>query len=461
MGPALTNSLASECSVHLTPNHVRFINLVGDHIDAILSSHGVAVDNAATDNQVLDNLIEVAQAEVRQFREAHEDQGFEIEKLDVMKQPRTCTPIVYCKLRGLPMLLVHVTRTYAARRVLVSPSWKAPIHGGGKLPGRVQDAVNLVTASCRGCNHLISISEVLEMWLTHGLSLSIQERRPTLSATGKPSKLSQVTREGDDSIPDVKATIGNLRCDVSGYVSDNSYETASIPYTRDDNRKRTSPAWLRRPNRHHSCQSRRQRLHDPCPVDSSPFYSRPFVEASSDHPLKLSAGPSCPTPFETLRPTTNAELLASVNAALRKDDDARGEEAQPCFTVRAVAHENFTSLSASGIRTNVPGKLENVSSKNMASPRKYNEAVAHRNGASDYHDTDTSPDAVELRGDIGNSEGMGLISANAAPVNEFDEFMVPFEEMLAAPPSLVEKVLRTGYDENWTGDEVLDDMSCD
>eukprot|EP00177_Eucheuma_denticulatum_P006697 GFKZ01012177.1.p1 GENE.GFKZ01012177.1~~GFKZ01012177.1.p1 ORF type:complete len:469 (+),score=44.52 GFKZ01012177.1:209-1615(+) len=458
VGHARTDGLASECSVHLTPNLVRFINLFGDQIDAVVSSPDAALSNTGGGNQVLEKLIDVARTEVREFREAHIDRCFQIEQLNVMEQPRNFTPIIYCKLRGLPVLLVHITRTYADQRAFVSPSWKAP-DGGCNIPsGQVQDAVNFVTAACRHCNHRISISEVLEMWITHGLCLSIREPCATAAAGARLSKLSQVSRGGHDVVVGVKTTEQVVSCDISGYASDKSYETASVPYMGGGARKKASPARSMRVNHDFSCDSRGSRRNwrpDVMPVISNPSVSQSHLEASVDHGLDLSGTHFSPARIPFLRPVTNAELRASVNAALRKDTTS-GEELRSSLTASAVSTENISPPPASSTMRNAESEWEAVSPKDVFTRPGKN---LNQSDAGDCEGTVASTDTFEFRELADDSNCTGVFSAIAAPSNEFDEMVISLDDMLTASPSLVNKVLETGVENFCTGEEIPDDMS--
>lgn len=182
VGTAVMAALAKECSVQLTPDLIRFLDLYSEQLHAAGRSRAINRRTAARQRQELREVIDVVQAEVKDFRDAHQEHEAEIEQLTVARQTETYIPVVHCKLMSLPTMVVHVRRTYATQRMLAGISWKLSECRGGIPTGKVRNAMNYVRTYSRGRKHQLTLYEILRVWFASGLSIPRDEREEAADA---------------------------------------------------------------------------------------------------------------------------------------------------------------------------------------------------------------------------------------------------------------------------------------
>eukprot|EP00177_Eucheuma_denticulatum_P006221 GFKZ01011341.1.p1 GENE.GFKZ01011341.1~~GFKZ01011341.1.p1 ORF type:complete len:274 (-),score=20.29 GFKZ01011341.1:1022-1843(-) len=179
VGSPVIAALAKECSIQLTPDLIRFLDLYSEQLQAAGRSRAVNRRTAARQRQELREVIDVVQAEVKDFRDAHQEHGPEIEQLTVARQRETYIPVVHCKLRSLPTMVVHVRRTYATQRILAGISWKLSECKSGSPTGKARNAMNYVRTYSRGRRHQVTLYDILKVWVASGLGIPREEREGT------------------------------------------------------------------------------------------------------------------------------------------------------------------------------------------------------------------------------------------------------------------------------------------
>lgn len=239
VGTPVIAALAKECSVQLTPDLIRFLDLYSEQLHVAGRTRAINRRTAAKKRQELREVIEVVQEEVKNFRDSHQEHEPKIEHLTVARQRETYIPVVHCTLRSLPTMVLHVRRTYATQRIIAGISWKLSEWRGGTLAGRVRNAMNYVRTYSRGRKHQLTIYDILRVWFASGLGIPTEERE--VAADGgeiHPIRYQNVRER--KSNPKTAVT----RPESDSDSSSNSYQTSSIAQPMNRAKKRALPNYF-------------------------------------------------------------------------------------------------------------------------------------------------------------------------------------------------------------------------
>eukprot|EP00177_Eucheuma_denticulatum_P006211 GFKZ01011327.1.p1 GENE.GFKZ01011327.1~~GFKZ01011327.1.p1 ORF type:complete len:494 (-),score=41.73 GFKZ01011327.1:952-2433(-) len=460
VGPTLTNTLAKQCSVEITPDLVRFLNLFGEHMDAIMSPRRVSLKNRSKHDNVPTNLDEIMQAEVKRFRESRREQEIQIEQLDVIKRPGTYIPSVHCKLKALPLLVIKVTRSYAVHRLLVSPTWRLAGDAHNKLLGRAQSAVNHVANACKECKHQISISGVLNMWFAQGLRTSRSENFVARASSKGPSKMGCRLGDVKDSrLSSIERQ--ETRSDVSSCASDKSGGTASTFSRRGISSKRISPHISDTDNFDSSRRARKRWQGEHRTTPSNTYVLRPAVDSPAGPRVEQSTRSNCDVSAQNSRPVTNADLRASVNAALNSIDTSNKKASQPRI------HDEEASVGSFSTPTNLEvcrGNTEtaaNIDSSNMVLSSEISKADGGNSFASGSGSASASMCPVSVTKDVRDNRESSISSAADRSALSIGEARSELEESLRLPSDLIEGVTGVGVGEEWVSHDRVGTSVCD
>ncbi|KAI0565091.1 hypothetical protein FGB62_22g358 [Gracilaria domingensis] len=170
-------SLAKRYDVSLDEKLIRFLEEYSEVVLHVTSKQKEKKTNQLQLQHELDDVNKVVQEEVHAMRKSLFPNNEEAERyFFAIQHKETYLPIIHLAIRGLPELLVHVTRTYARRRKGISFGLLSKSNGG-VLRGAMARAANYLRHRCRDRHWDLSVSEVVNIWYQQALDIPPEQER--------------------------------------------------------------------------------------------------------------------------------------------------------------------------------------------------------------------------------------------------------------------------------------------
>ncbi|PXF48701.1 hypothetical protein BWQ96_01553 [Gracilariopsis chorda] len=170
-------NLAKRHEVKLGDNVIRFLEGFAEVILQVTAKQRERKSNQAQTQRELEEVNIVVQDEVRNVRKALFPNKHETERyFYAIRHDETYLPVVHLAIKGLPELIVHVTRAYGTKRKGICFGIVSKQYVGGRLTGAVARAANYLRHKCRAKHWDLTISEVVNVWYRQALEIPPEER---------------------------------------------------------------------------------------------------------------------------------------------------------------------------------------------------------------------------------------------------------------------------------------------
>lgn len=171
-GVSLVRQLAHDCGVDTSPGVLDLLERFGTLLDDASQRHTRGARKMARVLHEVDIANSIAEDEVKQVKQDLSDSEMSlVDTISVERHVETCLPVVSCRLRGLPELVIHLKRNYAVHKCGVSYGFRKRQFSAWQRTGPVAAATNKLDSFCRSKDWQVSLVVVLRTWITAALEI--------------------------------------------------------------------------------------------------------------------------------------------------------------------------------------------------------------------------------------------------------------------------------------------------
>lgn len=171
------SNLAKRHDVKLDDNVIRFLEGFAEVVLHVTTKQRERRSNQAQTQRELDEVNVVVQDEVRSVRKELFPKNNGTERyFYAIRHDETYLPVVHLAIKGLPELIIHVTRAYGTRKKGICFGIVSKQYVGGRLTGAAARAANYLRHKCRSKHWDLTISEVVNIWYRQALEIPPEER---------------------------------------------------------------------------------------------------------------------------------------------------------------------------------------------------------------------------------------------------------------------------------------------